>query len=189
MNIEKRSKSLQLEAIWKEQQTKTYFPTAEVKKGKEKKSAQYKNVKCKTESDCITNNGHISETKACIPSPTILDLKGGSSSKAELASVARRDVHSSNISHPFRKNSESKSAVTSSVLVSRFLKYIVETWRCKRQSQSSVQNTGGTAQISAAPFGLSALKSIWRWSACTWLPTCTGNDGEDSGRRDRHLVN
>lgn len=98
-----RSKSLQLKAVWKEQQTKLYFPTDEVEKGKEKKSAQYKNVKCKTESDWITDNGHISETKACIPSSTSLDLKGGSSSKAELASVARRDVHSSNISHPFRK--------------------------------------------------------------------------------------
>lgn len=54
-----------------------------------KKNAQYKNVKCKTESDWITNNGHISETKAWTPSSTSLDLEGGSSSTGELASYGK----------------------------------------------------------------------------------------------------
>lgn len=57
-----------------------------------------------------------------------------------------------------------------------------------QKSQSSVQNSGGTAQISEAPFGLSAQKPVWG-VVCLHMTTHTGNGGEDSSSRDKHFVN
>lgn len=89
MNIERDLNHCSLRPFGKNNKPKHVSPLLRWRRERRKKSAEYKNVKCKTESDRITNNGHISETKPCIPSPTSLDLGGGSSSKTELASYGK----------------------------------------------------------------------------------------------------
>lgn len=90
--------------------------------GKGEKNAQYIDIKCKTENDWITNTAHISEIKAYVPSATNLNLEGAPAVSLNEQAWPGRRAQSSNISHPFRKNSVSKNRITSSVLVSRPLK-------------------------------------------------------------------
>lgn len=83
-----KSKSLQPEAVWKEQQTKTCSPTVGGEGGGGKKEdAQYRNVKCKTENEWMKSSGHTSAVKACIQSATSKKLAAGSSSEPAWASV------------------------------------------------------------------------------------------------------
>lgn len=96
-----------------------HFPTAEVEGKKEGKKAQYKtsNVKLK-----VTGLQIIPlKLKPALQVPQAWTWKG-----APVASLNQQVwqggiVHSSNISHPFRKSSVSKNGITSSVPVSRFL--------------------------------------------------------------------
>lgn len=138
--------------------------------GKGERKCTIKNVKCKTESDWITNNSHIAETKACISSPTGLDLEGGSSSKPELASMTRRD---SILLQYFlslkKKQCEQKwnHKLSSSLQI-----FEVTLWKpggAKERAKTVFKTLETTAQILAPLFWLSALKSEG-WSACTPQP-------------------
>lgn len=142
--------------------------------GKGEKNAQHGNVKCKTENDWITNTGHISEIKACIPSATSLNLEGGSSSKSEWASVARRDsIVLQYISSFQKKQCEQKR---NHKFCSGLQIFKITLWKpgdAKERAKAVFRTLEARARILAAWFGLSAVKSVWG-VVCLHTTTCTG---------------
>lgn len=131
--------------------------------GKGEKNAQYGNVKCKTENDWVTNTGHISEIKACIPSATSLNLEGGSSSKSEWASVARRDsIVLQNISSFQKKQCEQKR---NHKFCSGLQIFKITLWKpgdAKERAKAVFKTLEARARILAAWFGLSAVEVCLR---------------------------